>query len=148
MKKLLVLLLVVLGNLPIMAYDFEVDGIYYNITSASNNTVEVTYQREWSGYPYRCSYTGSVHIPKKVSHNGTEYVVNGIGKHAFETSPSSELTSYMHKVKSIYLPSTITYIGQCAFYMCDSIESLIIPASVTSIGNDSFWCRNSKNPER
>ena len=44
---------------------FEVDGIYYNITDGTNNTVEVTYHK----------YTGSVVIPESVTYNGTTYSV-------------------------------------------------------------------------
>lgn len=146
MKKFFILSLLALGGVPVLAYDFESDGIYYNITSESGLEVEVTYQRIWDtssyGYPYRCTYTGDVIIPEYVYHNGVKYIVTGIGANAFCTSPSASLSSYMTNLKSIQLPSTIANIGQCAFYKCQAIKNLTIPSSVVKIGNDSFWCEN------
>ena len=50
------------------AHDFEVGGIYYNITSSTNLTVEVTFRGDdcWS-YD---EYTGAVTIPATVTYNG------------------------------------------------------------------------------
>ena len=47
MKKFKSLVLAVIGllcSMSVCAHDFEVDGIYYNITSSSNKTVEVPYK--------------------------------------------------------------------------------------------------------
>ena len=49
----------------LLAYNFEVDGIYYNITSDENLTVEVTY--ETTDYN---SYSGNVVIPPTVYWSG------------------------------------------------------------------------------
>ena len=149
MRRLLIILLLVWGVEHAFAYDFESGGIYYNITSSSNLTVEVTYPHVysvgWYSTEYHCAYSGDIVIPDKVINNGIEYQVTGIGANAFGTSPTSGLENYMHNLKSIQMPSTITYIGQCAFYMCDALKTIIIPSSVTSIGNDSFWCRGCEN---
>ena len=130
------------------SYDFVVDGIYYNITSSSNLTVEVTYQNVYSGWyydEYHCTYVGNIVIPETVIYDGIKYQVTGIGENAFATSPSSNLKSYMHNLKSIILPSSIKTIGESAFYMCDEIKTLVVPASVESIGHNSFWCRGCEN---
>ena len=37
---------IIFGATPLWAYDFGVDGIYYNITSWADQTVEVTFQGE------------------------------------------------------------------------------------------------------
>lgn len=146
MRKIIILVIMVLCRLYIVAYDFESEGIYYNITSPSNLTVEVTYPQVysvgWYSTEFRCAYKGDIVVPEKVINNGIEYQVTGVGYYAFGTSPTSGLEEYMHNLKSIQLPSTITNIGQCAFYMCDALKTIIIPSSVLSIGNDSFWCRN------
>ena len=39
----------------------------------------------------------------------------------------------------IAIPSSVTSIGNNAFYGCENITSLTIPNSVTSIGNDAFY---------
>lgn len=148
MKKVVFIAMMALSCISIHAYDFKVGGIYYNITSVSGMTVEVTYERIWDnssyGYPYRCTYTGDIEIPESVCFDGKEYSVTGIGAYAFCTSPSSSLEGYMSNLKSIKLPSSVTTIGQCAFYMCDALSSLIVPSSVCQIGDQSFWCRNLK----
>ena len=149
MRKFFILTFMVLSGLSAIAYDFESDGIYYNITSESNLTVEVTYPKNysvgWYSTEYHCAYSGNIVVPEKVTNNGITYKVTGIGTWAFGTSPTSGLETYMNNLKSIQLPSTITIIGQCAFYKCKSINSLIIPSSVTNIGNDSFWCENCES---
>ena len=69
MKKYKSLLLAVIGllcSISVSAHDFEVEGIYYNITSAEDKTVEVTY-RGSSYYEYSNEYSGSVTIPETVT---------------------------------------------------------------------------------
>ena len=69
MKKYKSLLLAVIGllcSISVSAHDFEVDGIYYDIISAYDNTVEVTF----SGDSYDAvenEYSGSVTIPEYVT---------------------------------------------------------------------------------
>ena len=64
------------------AHDFEVDGIYYNITDATNKTIEVSY-RGFYYHSYDNEYTGSVAIPESVTYNGTTYSVTSIRDLAF-----------------------------------------------------------------
>ena len=149
MKRTLTLLTaLLLASLPICvcAYDFEVDGIYYNITTAGEE-VEVTYA---TGY-----YSGEVTIPSTVEYDSTYYSVTSIGENAFYwcrslTSiniPSSVTTiggwafRYCKSLTSIDIPSSVTSIGNYAFYSCSSLTSIDIPSSVTSIGEAAFdWC--------
>ncbi len=84
------------------AYDFEVDGIYYNKTSAT--TVEVTYKD--TNYN---SYTGDVSIPSAITRNGNTYIVTTVGDYAFYNSEG---------VSNLTIPETVTSIGECAFYGC------------------------------
>lgn len=83
------------------AADFEVDGIYYNILSSEDKTVEVT-----SGSN---KYSGAVTIPASVTYNSITYSVTSIGNGAFEGC---------HDLTSIEIPSSVTSIGNDAFSEC------------------------------
>ena len=111
------------------AHDFEVGGIYYNITSAEDKTVAVTF----SGKSYNTvtdEYTGKVAIPATVTHGGVTYRVTSIGSSAFKGCTG---------LTSITLPEGVTSIGEDAFDDCSGLTSITLPSSVTSIGSDAFF---------
>jgi uncharacterized protein (TIGR02145 family) len=125
MKKLLVLIFVL--SFYLSNAQFVVDGIAYNITSATEPyTVEVI-----ASDP---KYTGDVVIPETVEDNLIVYTVTGIGSSAFENC---------YNLNSISIPSTIIIIGSNAFSHCGSLTSMFIPASVKSIEIEAFFgCTN------
>ena len=116
-------------SLPSFAHDFEVDGIYYDILSSTNKTVEVTCRGEWYD-SYTNEYSGSVTIPETVTYSGTIYSVTSIGSSAFWDC--SGLTS-------VTIPNSVTSIGEYAFEICSSLTSVTIGNSVTSIGDRAFY---------
>ena len=126
--KLLSLLVALFANTVLWAYDFKYGDLYYNITSGSDKTVEVTYQ---DGFDSN-NYTGltSITIPSSVTYYGTTYSVTSIGNSAF--SGCTSLTS-------ITIPNSVTSIGSSAFFGCTGLTSITIPNSVTSIGDGTFW---------
>ena len=63
-KQLLTTIAVLLCSVVVNAHDFVVDGIYYNITSTENLTVDVTYRG--SSYRDYEEYYGKIIIPKRV----------------------------------------------------------------------------------
>ena len=67
MKKLLqiplLLVALLLSSIPIFAHNFEVDGIYYNITNSTDKTVAVTVSEVDN------EYSGNVVIPENVVYN-------------------------------------------------------------------------------
>ena len=134
LKHLFTVLLLLCATV-VMAHDFEVGGIYYNITDATNNTVAVTHQGD-SYNAYSNEYTDDVVIPESVTYNGTTYSVTSIGNYAF---------TYCDGLTSIEIPSSVTSIGYAAFYGCSGLTSIEIPNSVTSIGEIAFYnCSNLK----
>ena len=42
-------------------------------------------------------------------------------------------------LREIVLPSSVTSIGDSAFYGCESLQEIVLPSSVTSIGDSAFW---------
>ena len=128
--KTTLLLLALLLPATAVAFDFSVDGIYYNITG--DGTVEVTY-RVQSGADYK----GDVNIPATVSYSGTDYNVTAIGETAFMNC--NEMTS-------LTIPNSVTSIGQNAFSHCNGLTSMVLPNSVTTIGKFAFsWCLGLTN---
>ena len=135
MKRLLFILLMLLGMLPISAskgydfsYDFEVDGICYKISSTNDLTVKVVARdRLVDGAGY--TDLGDVVIPSTVSNNGIVYTVTQIEEKAFRLNNS---------LTSISLPNTITSIGKAAFYRCYNLTHINLPESLTKIMDDAF----------
>ena len=60
------------------AHDFVVNGIYYNITSSADKTVEITFRGNYCD-EYSDEYSGDITIPQNVTYNGVTYSVTGIG---------------------------------------------------------------------
>ncbi len=132
-KRLLTLLLTITLFTTIAfaqkSYDFNVDGIYYNITCTNPATVETTSgYGDWAPDNWG-SYSMSVTIPSTVTYKGVTYSVTSIGNRTFKSS---------FLLTSVTIPNTVTSIGDYAFFECDSLKSVNIPNSVTSIGHYAF----------
>lgn len=105
-----------------LAYDFEVDGIYYNIIG---NEASVTYQGD--DYYYDNNYSGEIVIPETVTYDGVTYPVTAIGDYAF---------SYCC-VTNIEIPNSIKEIGEGSFER-NNLVSIEIPKSVSDFGYHAF----------
>ncbi len=126
MKTMFATIVVLLCSVTINAHDFEVDGIYYNITSATDLTVAVTYK----GSDHSSAvYSGDIVIPSSVSYNGNMYSVTSIGDYAF--SGCSGLTN-------VSIPNSVTSIDDYAFSGCSGLTNVSIPNSVTRIDKWAF----------
>ena len=52
----------------------------------------------------------------------------------------SKIISFRNQnVESYVIPSSVTSIGDSAFWGCRSLSDIVIPSSVTSIGDSAFW---------
>jgi len=126
MKKTILLISLLGLSLSTWAFDFEVNGIYYDIISSiSPYKVAVTVETNNAN-----SYSGDVTIPLSVTYNSINYSVTRIESYAFASS--SGLTS-------VTIPSSVTSIKAWAFMSCYELSTLVIPSSVDSIGDGAFW---------
>ena len=114
LKSLLLVLAAMLCSSPLFAHDFEVGGIYYNITSDADLTVAVTFKGD-SYNSYSNEYSGTVTIPESVAYNGKTYSVTSIGSSAFENCWG---------LTSITIPNSVTSIGDAAFESCTNLTSI------------------------
>lgn len=119
MKKLLLTLCFSLTAVFSYAYDFEKDGLYYNLLTTS--TVEVT--------KGDAPYEGNVIcIPESVTYSNHSCAVVKIGDDAFKYA----------NIDNVKIPHSVTQIGAASF--CNSeINQLLIPANVEKIGSECFW---------
>ena len=110
----------------VWAYDIEVNGIYYNITSTTDLTVEVT--RKSDDITDK-RYSGDFVIPSTITYKSKTFTVTSIGNNAFR---------YCSSLTSVTIPNSVTSIGESAFEYCRGLTSVLIPNSVTSIGGCAF----------
>ena len=115
--------------MSVCAHDFEVDGIYYNITSSTEKTVAVTCKGD-SYDQYSGEYSDVIIIPELVLYNGESYSVTSIGYATF---------AYCSGLTSVDIPNSVTSIGDYVFFGCSSLTAVNIPNSVTSIGDYAFY---------
>lgn len=125
-QKLGLLVAMLLAILPSSAYDFEIDGICYTITSTADLTVRV------DGVVN--TEINDITIPNKVEYKGKALTVLEIGKDAFRG----------HKqLTTISLPSSVISIGAGAFQDCIALKEFSFPIGVTEIPYYLFYgCSN------
>lgn len=119
MKRVLrtALLVLLLGAAGMgKGYAFEVDGLYYEITSTATNTVGVT-----------GSYLYDIVIPETVVYDGVTYSVTSIERLAFRNSA----------ITSVTIPSSITAIKRYAFSHCSELSIVYFNATNCIIMGES-----------
>ena len=119
-KGFILTILLVCCN-AVWAYNIEVDGIYYNITSTTDLTVGVT-----SGDN---SYSGDIVIPSTITYKSRTFTVTSIGEGAF---------GYCSDLTSVTIGNSVTSIESWAFSCCSGLTSVTIGNSVTSIESGAF----------
>lgn len=144
-KSLLFLAGALLSN-NVIASDFEVDSISYNVLSLTDLTCGVVSSTKTSS---------EIVIPETVTYNSKTLTVISIEAGAFKNSTTLE---------SIILPGSVKTIGGSAFYDCDKLNNISlnqvetigaqafcicselkiinIPSTITSIGENAFNCPN------
>ena len=110
----LISLLVLLVSMPVYAYDFTDNGIFYDLKN--DGTLEVKGLASW---------TTVADIPSSITVNGTKYRVTSIGNNAFEGRSDITYLSIQYSIKSI---------GEYAFIDCGSNMTV-------NIANLEAWCK-------
>ena len=146
--------LLLFGTSVASAHDFEVDGVFYDITSSNSSNLEVCVTYQGSSYnEFSNEYSGSVAIPESVTYNGEIYSVTSIKEYAFykcsgltDVTIGNSVASIGNNafyscsgLTSITIGNSVTSIGELAFRSCSALKSVTIPNSVTSIGNGVFY---------
>ncbi len=121
MRRLILFCLTLLATVATQAADFEVGGLYYTISSATERTCTVTY----TGSQTTTIYTGQVTIPATVDYDGTTYTVTKIDNYTFYNGTA---------ITAITIPATVTSIGTNAFYGCSALTTLTLPDALTDLG--------------
>lgn len=135
------------------AYDFEVDGLYYNILDESDKTVEVTNNGNGGGL----SGVYSAVIPETVTYDGETYTVTVIGNEAFNyytdltnveipntvTSIENRAFNGCWSLMEVKMGNSVKTIGDHAFFNCESLASIDFPETLESIGMEAFTSCNS-----
>lgn len=119
----LIITLLFVITLRAEAFDFRIDGISYDITSAT--TCKVVSDEH--------IYKGVVSIPSEVSFNSVTYKVTAIGNQAFFNC--EELTD-------ISLPKSLETIEADAFSNCIALTSVTIPDNIRNVDKTSFTGAN------
>ena len=119
--KPILLLLALFLPIVASAYDFEVDGLYYN---KNGTEATVTYK-----VLKKTNYPDTVIIPSTVTYLDTTYSVTTIGESAFEDCSS---------LRRVVMPNSIQDIQSRAFMNCSMLYNLSIPSSVKTIGSRAF----------
>ena len=143
MKKIFLLLwFVLLGLFEVQAYQFEKNGIYYDIVNGKAVVV--------SG---DVSYSGDVVIPETVEYDGQHYVVDSIGEWAFNSCSGLMSVKLPEKLRaigslaftdcygltSISFPASLKVIGSGAFQNCEGLTSVVFPEGLTAVGDGAFY---------
>lgn len=121
-QKLWMFIAMLCASLSASAYDFEVDGVAYTITSVTDLTVTV------DGLVNK--ELAVVNIPEEVQYKNRSLKVVSIGNWALNYKSLCEVN----------LPNTIETIGDYAFYRASNLKKINIPnlSSLQSIGESAF----------
>ena len=141
--RLGILLAALLTVFTSSAYDFEVDGIYYNFISTKDLTCSV------AGLVDK-NYSGDLCIPEEVSYRDRQIKVISIDSYVFRLCTSLKSVTIPNSItvidcfqdcsclESVTIPNSVTWIRASAFRGCSSLKSVTIPNSVKTIDESAF----------
>jgi len=147
-QKLCMVMTILCLSITASAYDFELDGIYYNIKSLEDMTCNVA----------GCSTNISkLVIPASIELNGRVLNVCDIVEDAFKNNKTITRVIFSNGLKAqignnafsgcanLYEVrlNEVTDIGVNAFYECPKITTIVFPGNLQRIGKAAFALENS-----
>lgn len=157
MKKFFLLsLLLLLPFVCSLAYDFEVDGIYYNIVSKRHHQVEVTHWEELTGQfgePIRrlyapCCCGGTHHDACEADdHHHHHHHHDAVLSKQIRLDSLSNAREQSAYIGAVTIPAAVKYkgrtysvvgIGDGAFYKRQQLLSVSMPPTIRYVGQSSF----------
>lgn len=137
MRQLRIALCLVVALLragALYAQEFPVtdkDGniLYFRVLDAEKRTSELI-QQPGQGVSKYVLPSGTLTIPKAVRHDGIQYLVVSIGKHAVAGAVN---------LKKVIFPSSIDKIDKGAFSGCISLEVIVLPGHNIKINSTAFF---------
>lgn len=120
-KVFLLTMFLLIASIKTFAYDFEIDGICYRVSSEIDHECAVTGYKEITN--------NNLIIPASITWNNIKYSVVSIEKEAFKSCS---------KVTSIVIPESVTSIGSSAFEGCSSLVSVLLPDDLSAIKSNAF----------
>ena len=126
-SKLFALTLALMASVSSFAYNYHGDLLCYNVLTDS--TVAVTGQSEYKTMPRYEYLPENLVIPSEVTLQGKAYKVVSIDQWAFYACTM---------LKSVTIPSSVTFIGLSAFQYCENLVNVDIPTSVTTVEGSAF----------
>ena len=125
MKKIILFFVAFLLPLATFSYDFEVDGLSYNLVSMEDRTVCLV------GMPG--FYKGDIVIPGEIKIGDYTFKVDSIADYA---------CSYCNELTSVTICEGVRKIGYMAFRSNDYnfVDYIKLPKSLIYIGNNAFEC--------
>ena len=119
-------LLLVFCALFVNANSFEVDGLWYEMTSDETvSVVEIPSSYEGgTSFIIRYFYEGDIVIPQTVTYQDVTYVVTAVKEGTFRNSKN---------LTSVSLPASLIEVGNAPFADCPNLTSVMVEA-----GNSAF----------
>lgn len=152
MKQVIITLLLSIVSIAGYSYDFEVDGICYNIQENGNEVYVAGHFRYpdkqelawisdtfedyfWNVVPDDYTYyKGDIVVPSTVTYEGNDYTVTGVAYSAFHSDYHDNENP---AITSIVLPSTIKVVEEGSFKNNTQLEKLTLE-SVQTIKDEAF----------
>ncbi len=119
--------------------DFEVDGIYYRIISATNAAVTaksyqytvVTPEEEnnyFDYFHYDSGYEGNVVIPESVTYNNVSFPVVAIDDYTFRNGRRDldDGSDYSCEIRYVYIPKTVNSLSALTFACCPKLDYIYV----------------------